>query len=110
MTFGQRLTLVRKERKLSQDQLAKSLETQGAVIGRYERDEVKPSIEMAVKIAQELEVSLDYLTGTTDLKLDKKALNRIQEIMNLQESEQETIYQVLDAYLRDAKTRIAYNR
>lgn len=33
--------------------------------------EVRPTIEMAVKIAKALEVSLDYLTGATDLEFDK---------------------------------------
>jgi ribosome-binding protein aMBF1 (putative translation factor) len=32
---------------MSQNELAKKLDVHGAVIGRYERDEVKPSIEMA---------------------------------------------------------------
>ena len=43
--FGKRLTEVRKAKKLSQDELAKKLDVHGAVIGRYERDEVKPSIQ-----------------------------------------------------------------
>ncbi|WP_333597124.1 helix-turn-helix transcriptional regulator [Chryseobacterium flavum] len=30
-------------------------------MGRYEREEVKPSIEMATQLAEALEVSLDYL-------------------------------------------------
>ena len=63
-TFGKRLIEVRKAKKLSQDDVAKKLELHGAVIGRYERDEVKPSIEMAAAIADSLEVSLDYLVGT----------------------------------------------
>jgi transcriptional regulator with XRE-family HTH domain len=45
-TFGKRLTEVRKFRKLSQDELGKKVEVHGAVIGRYERDEGKPSIVM----------------------------------------------------------------
>ncbi len=49
-------------KKLSQDEVAKKLDVHGAVIGRYERDEVKPSIEVAVAIAEALEVSLDYLS------------------------------------------------
>jgi transcriptional regulator with XRE-family HTH domain len=36
---------------------------QGAIIGRDERDEVKPSVEVAAAIAEALEVSLDYLVG-----------------------------------------------
>ncbi|WP_408733613.1 helix-turn-helix domain-containing protein [Neptunitalea lumnitzerae] len=36
---------------------------------RYERLEVKPSIEIARKIADALDVSLDYLVGNTDTAL-----------------------------------------
>jgi transcriptional regulator with XRE-family HTH domain len=52
----------------------------GAVIGHYERDEVKPSIEMAPAIAEALEVSLDYLVGNSDLLLEKNVLNKIMDI------------------------------
>jgi transcriptional regulator with XRE-family HTH domain len=65
-TFGKRLGEVRKLKKMSQDELAKKLNVHGAVIGRYERDEVKPSIEVVATVAEALEVSLDYLVGITD--------------------------------------------
>lgn len=44
---------------MSQDELGKLVEVHGAVIGRYERDEVKPSIEMATELGEALQVSLD---------------------------------------------------
>ncbi len=50
MSFGKRITEVRKEKNMSQDQLAKTLGTTTTTIGRYERDEVKPSIDVAVKM------------------------------------------------------------
>jgi transcriptional regulator with XRE-family HTH domain len=56
---------------MSQDELAKKLDVHGAVIGRYERVEVKPSFEMAAAIAEALEVSLDYLVGNSDLHWKK---------------------------------------
>jgi len=37
----------------------------------------KPSIEAAAKIADLLNVSLDWLVGHTDLELDKKMIERI---------------------------------
>jgi len=74
--FEKRLAEVRKEGKISQDALAKLVSVHGAVIGRYERNEVKPSIEMATQIAQELNVSLDYLVGSTDLLLDKGIIKK----------------------------------
>jgi transcriptional regulator with XRE-family HTH domain len=53
------------------------------MIGKYERDEVKPSIEVAAKIADALEVSLDYLVGKTSVEVDSKTLKRLQDIQNL---------------------------
>jgi transcriptional regulator with XRE-family HTH domain len=84
MSFGARIIEIRKEKGMSQDQLAKALGATPTTVGRYERDEVKPSIEMAVKIAEALDVSLDYLTGRSrnDLK-DKKMLERFNEILGL---------------------------
>jgi ribosome-binding protein aMBF1 (putative translation factor) len=53
---------------ISQEELAAQLNTKGPEIGRYERDEMKPSIYAATKMAQLLEVSLDWLVGTTDVE------------------------------------------
>lgn len=108
ITFGKRLGEVRKDKKLSQDELAKKLDMQGAVIGRYERDEVKPSIEVAARIAQVLGISLDYLVGNTDLLLDADVIRKIQDMQKLDDQDRKSLFNILDAYLRDAKTRKAY--
>ncbi|MBK8152557.1 MAG: helix-turn-helix transcriptional regulator [Saprospiraceae bacterium] len=108
-TFGKRLSEVRKTKKLSQDELAKMLDVHGAVIGRYERDEVKPSIEVAASIADALEVSLDYLVGNTDLLLEKNILKRITDIQRLTKDDRNTVFALLDAFLRDTKAKQAYS-
>ena len=108
IAFGKRLIEVRKAKKLSQDELAKRLELHGAVIGRYERDEVKPSIEMAAALADALEISLDYLVGNTDLLLDKNIMKRVQDIQLLTSEEKSHLFALMDAFLRDAKTKQAY--
>ena len=92
MTFGERLTLVRKRKALSQADVGRRININGDAYGRYERNEVRPTIEMAVKIAQALEVSLDYLTGTTDIELDKATIDRIQEVTKLSEKDQDYIF------------------
>ena len=48
---------------MSQEALAKQLGATPTTIGRYERDEVKPSVDVAARIAEVLEVSLDFLVG-----------------------------------------------
>lgn len=103
ITFGKRLTEVRKLRKLSQDELGKRVEVHGAVIGRYERDEVKPSIEMAKTLAEVLEVSLDYLVGSTDTLLDKAVVKKILDIQKLKSNEKEHVFALLDAFLKQTK-------
>ena len=61
MSFGSRLLQARKAKGISQEDFAKMLGTKGPAIGRYERDEMKPSIELAARMAQFLDVSLDWM-------------------------------------------------
>lgn len=82
--------------------------TSGDIIGRYERDEVKPSIEVVIKIADTLEVSIDYLVGKSAVELDKAVLKKIQDIQKLNADDKAHVFALLDAFLRDHKTKKAY--
>jgi transcriptional regulator with XRE-family HTH domain len=108
MLFGERLTVVRKKKKISQDELAKTIGVHAPVIGRYERDEVKPSIEVAAKIAQALGVSLDYLTGNSDLELDADVIKKIQDIQKLPEKDRDHLFYVVDNILQNVKAKKAF--
>jgi len=109
MTFGERLSIVRKRRKMSQADVGKIININGDAYGRYERDEVKPTIEMANKIANALTVSLDFLVGNTDLELDTETLKRVEDISKLSNENKKHIYILLDALIRDFKTKKAYS-
>lgn len=50
MTFGERLTQVRKRKNLSQAEIGKKIGINGNAYGRYERNDVRPATEMTVKI------------------------------------------------------------
>lgn len=108
MTFGERLSIVRKRRKMSQADIGKIININGDAYGRYERDEVKPTIEMANKIANALKISLDYLVGNTDLELDTETLKRVEDVSKLSDDNKKHIYILLDALIRDFKTKEAY--
>ena len=108
MLFGERLQKARKERKVSQDELAKSLGVHAPIIGRYERGEVNPSIEVATKIADSLGVSLDYLTGLSDQLLDKEIVKQINDLQGLKPEDQQHILKTLGALIREAKTRLTF--
>jgi transcriptional regulator with XRE-family HTH domain len=108
MTFGEHITTLRKRKGLSQGELGKAVGTSGDIIGKYERNEVKPSIEVAAKIADALEVSLDYLVGKTSVEVDSKTLKRLQDIQKLNEQDKSTVLEMVDAFLRDRKTKKHY--
>ncbi|NQZ74934.1 MAG: helix-turn-helix transcriptional regulator [Ekhidna sp.] len=105
MSFGSRLLEARKRKGLSQDDLAKHLGTKGPAIGRYERDEMKPSIEVAAKMADYLDVSLDFLVGAADQQLDKSTMNRILELQKLPEEDKTHIFYTLDNLIKAAKLK-----
>lgn len=104
MSFGERCIQIRKRKKMSQSEMGKILGIDGDAYGRYERNEVRPSIEMATKIADALGISLDYLVGKTDLELDNDTLKRIVEISKMSKEDKGHVYAFLDAFI--AKTRL----
>ncbi len=103
MGFGKRLLEARKNKGLSQEDLAGQLGTKGPAIGRYERDEMKPSIDVAAKIASILDVSLDWLVGHTDMELDGRMLERIQEVTQMKDKDREHVFAMLDAFIKQTK-------
>ncbi|MFY0255568.1 helix-turn-helix domain-containing protein [Chitinophaga sp. 30R24] len=104
MDLGNKIVQLRKEKDLNRDELGKAVGTSGAIIGRYERNEITPSVEVAAKIADALDVSLDYLVGnTTFLVKDKKMLYRLELLDKISEEDRNTILRVVDAFLKEAQ-------
>lgn len=108
MTFGEKLSLLRKQLKWSQDDLAKKIGTSAPIIGRYERNEIKPSIEVAAKLADVTGVTLDYLIGNASgTKLDKKMVQRMEDIEALPGEEKSLVYKMIDMAIAYSKTKQA---
>lgn len=108
MNFGDNMMLLRKKKKLSQAALGNLINTSGDVIGRYERGDITPSIDVVAKIADTLEVSIDYLIGKSNLQLDREAIKRLESISELSEQNKSFILNMIDMALRDFKTKNAY--
>ncbi len=66
--LGKRLRECRKERNLKQWQIAVYCDITEKAYQNYELMTREPKLEILVRIADFYEVSLDYLTGRTDLK------------------------------------------
>ncbi len=64
--FGQRIQEIRQEKGFTQTQFAELLSTTQSTVGKYEREELQPSVETIVKICKLFEVSADYLLGLED--------------------------------------------
>ena len=62
-----RLKELRQERELSQWDVAKGIKTGQSNIGRWEREEVLPTSDFIIKLADFFQVSTDYLLGRSEL-------------------------------------------
>ncbi len=108
MLFGNRRAQVRKKKKISQDELAKAIGVHASMIVRYERDGVKPTIEVVAKMAEVLKVSPDYLAGFAAYKPGNFLTQKNLDIQKLNDKDKSSILKTIDALLLDAKARKAY--
>ncbi|WP_128330290.1 XRE family transcriptional regulator [Apibacter sp. HY039] len=70
---------------------------------------VVPSVDIANKIADVFGVSLDYLVGNSELILDKELVSKIAQIQQLPNEQLNIVNALLDAFLRDFKTKKNYS-
>ena len=68
MTFAFRLRLLRKKRKVTAKQLAAALRINYQSVYVWENGRSFPRIDYAILIADFFNVSLDYLTGRSDME------------------------------------------
>lgn len=110
MSLGERIKITRMQRKMSQSDLARQAEVHQKNISKYENDGVVPSAMTLKAIADALNVSADYLLGSDreDVIQDKELLSFLREVDKMPEEMRKAIMVVLDACVRDAKTREAY--
>ena len=105
-SFGKKLTECRKAKNLSQKELANIFNTSHTTIGKYERDEMTPSIEAAKKLAKILDTTVGYLLGESDnadLFKDPKMLQRFQDISNLSDKDKECLLTTVDHFIKASK-------
>lgn len=111
MKFSEKITKLKKLKNLSQVDLAETTGISRDAISKYERGDSVPSVEYAKRIADALGVSLDYLVSDDDKEevLDNDTVKRIKDIQKLPESEKDKVFSVIDALVRDFKTKQAYS-
>lgn len=76
-----RIKLLREEFGYTQQDLANKLESSKSVIGLYESETRKPSLEVLIKLSEIFNCSIDYLLGKSDMRnLEKHDEPVIREI------------------------------
>jgi transcriptional regulator with XRE-family HTH domain len=102
MSLAKKLVELRKERNLTQKELAKSIGVHFSHMSRYERGISLPSIDVVKKIAQVFNVSTDYLLlddaqAIVETKIpDVELLRLFQDISHMSEQERAAIKIVLE--------------
>lgn len=64
--IGERLRKLRKEKRISQEELADIIGVQKSTVSLYEIGKNDPSDKVKIEIAKYFNISLDYLIGVTD--------------------------------------------
>lgn len=76
MAFNDRLKMAREDKELSQIDLATQIGVAKNTYSQYESGDRKPNYEILKKLADVLEVSIDYLLEKSDSKLTVEQLEK----------------------------------
>lgn len=98
--FGNILRQLRKEKGVTQAELAAVLNLDASSISKYEKADVSPSADVLLKIAQYFDVPTDYLLGLPDKKnspapdrASEEELQKLRELVKeLSPQQQEELY------------------
>lgn len=85
-SFPERLKYLRKEKELTQDELAKRLEISRSSLAMYEQGNREPDFETQESIADYFNVNLDYLMGRSNVRTPILEMNKIGLLTELEEN------------------------
>ncbi len=108
-TMGQRVARLRKERGITQQELAERLGVSQPIVSDYERGALRLHGDLIVKLTEILRVSSDELLGLTPAPRSngtvksRSLLRRIQQLDRLPVRDQQAVLRTLDAFLSKAR-------
>jgi transcriptional regulator with XRE-family HTH domain len=113
MKIGRIIMNLRKDKGWSQMDLATQTGLSQVMIGKYERGESMPGFDSAFKIADALGVSVLAFTGSNisnKQEIPQSLVDRMEAIQKLDDHTQAVLIDVIDTYIRDAKSRQTYSK
>lgn len=113
MSFGNNLKKIRQENEMTQEELAKKINTSRSNIANYENDKNMPSIEILNKLSEIFNCSIDYLLGKSDVRNPEKKDNDLLDLASMgfnadsytlpTSTQKEQIKGLLEVVLKDNK-------
>lgn len=112
-TIGQRIARLRKERGLTQKQLAEKVGIIQVLVSDYEKGKLRLHAEMVVRFAQALGVKTDEFLGLSEnasekavVKPDLKIMRRLNRIASLPQNEQKIMLKAIDSWLQASQRKV----
>ena len=93
--LGERIRRARKQKHLTQEQLAEACDLSAAHIGHIERGTRALSIESLITISEVLNVSTDYLLLDISTSSDKKLSDILNAVDNTDKNRYDKLYSVI---------------
>ena len=100
--LGKKIKEERIKRGFTQEELGEKIDSTGAYIGQIERGERNASMSKILLIAEELQVSIDYLTGNIflekDSNCDEVIINELKDATNNQKQMIKEIIKIIKKF------------
>lgn len=104
--FGTRLRQLRKQHNMTQHELGEILNISRSTVGMYEAGRRNPDFEILVGIAQQFAVSIDWLLGFSNSKLETEIVSMVK---GLSEDSLDELRQYVQ-YLRSKETTLLFSK
>jgi transcriptional regulator with XRE-family HTH domain len=110
MPLGERIKALRTEAGLSQAELAEQVGGDGRQISRYENGRITPSLDALARLAETLNISLDYLVfddiARRPLHAPENILGeRLHALAELDDNDRASLLNVIDALVTKHRVR-----
>ncbi|MBZ5961764.1 helix-turn-helix domain-containing protein [Leuconostoc gasicomitatum] len=87
MLIGEKIKIIREDRKISQEQMARSLNVSGQAVSNWERGKGYPDISNIIRLSEIYDISLDELIredkNYKEVLLEKKIGKTVDNIFNV---------------------------
>lgn len=98
--IGERISSLRKKMGLSQEELAERANIHFTYIGQIERAEKIPSLKSLLRIAEAMNVSLDYFLISKNKKQDATIIELVNVVSAMNKEEKELLLDIAKSILK----------